>query len=231
MAARCCVLGWVLWCSIQNLAQASDATAADKPNAPRVSGKADTSPGPSVIPAIPLILPPAASGSGAAKETPVPPLEPGVTAPDFKARDLGGREVRLSDFTNQVVVLDFWATWCGPCLQSLPHTQLIAKRYRDRGVVVLANCTADTRVNFEKFVKANQGQYPDLRFTCDLHDRGTADYEERVSKKLYRVSGIPTQFVIGRDGKIVSVIVGFDEADHRLEEALAGLGVRANAIE
>ena len=62
--------------------------------------------------------------------------------------------------------------------------------------------------------------------TCDPNERGSATFEDRASSKLFGVGGIPTQFVIGRDGKVAEVIVGYEKGDHRLEDALAKLGVK-----
>jgi thiol-disulfide isomerase/thioredoxin len=155
---------------------------------------------------------------------PSSPLAPGALAPDFVSKDLAGKDVRISDAHGKIVVLDFWATWCGPCKASLPHTAEVAKRFKDQGVVVLANCTSDTRAHFDEFMQANREKYPDIRFLCDPHDRGSANYDERASRKLYGVQGIPTQFVIGRDGKIAAVIVGYGDGDHQLEDALVKLG-------
>lgn len=155
-------------------------------------------------------------------------LKDGEIAPDFVSIDTQGQERRLSEWKGKVVVLDFWATWCGPCVSSLPHTQEVAHRYKDQGVVVIANCTSDSRKNFEKFVKANQSKYQDLIFTSDPHERGTPTFGERASSKLYGVSGIPTQFIIGRDGKLVSSLVGYDEGEVRLEAVLSRAGVKVD---
>lgn len=156
-------------------------------------------------------------------------LETGAVAPDFMSKDLAGKEVRLADWKGKVVVLDFWATWCPPCRASLPHTQEVAKEYKDQGVVVLASCTSDTRVKFEEFVKTNQQKYADIVFTCDPNERGSATYADRASSKLYGVRGIPTQFIIGRDGKIVKTLVGYSTGDTRLEAALARAGIKVDA--
>ncbi len=169
------------------------------------------------------------SGS-TAPATPRPELlAAGTVAPDFTAKDLAGKTLKLSDFKDKVVVLDFWATWCGPCMRSLPHTQEVAKEYKNQGVVVFADCTSDTRAAFEPWVKANQSKYPDITFACDPNDRGSDTFAERASSKLYKVSGIPTQYVIGKDGKIVASLVGFSEGDARLEAALAKAGVKVDA--
>lgn len=156
-------------------------------------------------------------------------LAPGAVAPDFTMRTVDGRELKLSDFKGKVVILDFWATWCGPCIASFPHTQALAAKYKDQDVVVLASGTSDTIAAFQKWIPANSPKYPDMIWAFDPHERGGATFEERASSKLYGVTGIPTQFVIGRDGKVGAVIVGNGgKDDARTEAALAALGVKVD---
>ena len=154
------------------------------------------------------------------------PLQPGVAAPDFVSKDATGQEIHLGKIKNKIVVLDFWATWCGPCMKSMPHTQEVAKKYKDQDVIVLAVCTSDTSANFAKWVAAKRSLYPNISFTCDPNERGSATYDDRAAQKLYGVRGIPTQFVIGKDGKIAGTFVGYHDGDDRLEKALAKLGVK-----
>ena len=156
-------------------------------------------------------------------------LGAGAVAPDFVMRTVDDKEVRLSDFKDKIVILDFWATWCGPCIASFPHTQEIAKKYADQGVVVLASGTSDTIAKFKEWIPKNSPKYPDMVWAFDPNERGSATFEERASQKLYHVVGIPTQFVIGRDGKIAATIVGNGgKDDARTEAALATLGVKVD---
>ena len=174
------------------------------------------------------IKPSPASGK---PEAPRPALlATGATAPDFAMRDVNGKEVHLTDFKGKVVILDFWATWCGPCIRSFPHTQKIAAKYKDQDVIVLASGTSDTIAAFKKWIPANQPKYPDMRFVFDPNERDSPTFEKRASASLYGVTGIPTQFVIGRDGRVVASIVGNDgESDPRTEGALALAGVKVDA--
>ncbi len=173
---------------------------------------------------------PAAAAGAAAAPPPPATLAAGATAPDFVSVDVDGKEVRLTDFKDKIVILDFWATWCGPCIASFPHTQKVAAKYKDQGVVVLAAGTSDTIKAFKEWIPKHQPKYPDLVFVFDRNERGAATFEERASAKHYRVQGIPTQFVIGRDRKIVAAIVGNGgEGDARTEAALAKLGVKVDA--
>ena len=146
-------------------------------------------------------------------------------APDFEGQDLDGKYVKLSDYRGKVIVLDFWATWCGPCKASLPHTQKVALHYQDQDVVVLANCTSDTRKAFEAWVEHNQANYPNIVFNHDAAEKGP----ERASRKLYGVGGIPQQFVIGKDGKVAAVVEGYMAGEVLLEGALAKAGVQVDA--
>ena len=109
-------------------------------------------------------------------------LQPGAQAPDFVSRDRSGAEVRLSGLRGKVVVLDFWATWCGPCVASMPHVQEVAQQHAD-DVVVLAVCTSDTRKKFEAWMDAKSAKFGNIRFTCETHERGSDTFEERASSK------------------------------------------------
>ncbi len=160
---------------------------------------------------------------------PAATLRAGDVAPDFAMQDVDGRTVRLSDYKGKVVVLDFWATWCGPCIASFPHTQELAKKYKDQDVVVLASGTSDTIAKFKEWIPKNSPKYPDMVWVFDPNERDSATFEERASKKLYHVVGIPTQFVIGRDGKIAGVVVGNGgKEDARTEFFLAAAGVKVD---
>ncbi|HLP25362.1 MAG TPA: redoxin domain-containing protein, partial [Acidobacteriota bacterium] len=171
---------------------------------------------------------PAAPGGMTAAQR-IPTLGTGDVAPDFAMQDITGREVKLSDFKDKVVILDFWATWCGPCIASFPHTQKIAAKYKDQGVIVVASGTSDTIAKFKEWIPKNQPKYPDLQFFFDANERGSPTFEQRASNRLYHVVGIPTQFVIGRDGKIAATIVGNGgDGDARTEAALASVGVKVD---
>jgi hypothetical protein len=104
----------------------------------------------------------------------------------------------------------------------MPHTNEVAARYKDQGVVVLASCTSDPRAAFEAWVKKNQATYPEILFSHDPQERGA----DRASRKLYGVGGIPQQFIIGRDGKIAALCTGYLKGEVLLEAALAQAGIK-----
>ena len=156
-------------------------------------------------------------------------LGAGAVAPEFSSVDLGGKQVRLADYRGQVLILDFWATWCSPCIASMPHTQEVAAKYADQGVAVLAVCTGDKRPKFEDWVKLKAKSYPAMRFTFDPHEQGTPAEKERASFALYGVPAIPAQFIIDPAGKIVATTDGYVPGDTRLEAALAKAGIKVES--
>lgn len=146
-------------------------------------------------------------------------LADGTQAPDFTANDKDGHPVKLSDFRGKTVVLDFWATWCGPCQVSLPHTTALAKQYADKGVTVLAVNVWDTPEAFQGWLPKHP-EYSSLKFAIDP----STSQAKGIATGLYGVSGIPTQYVIGKDGRIVKSIVGYEAGSTALEDALKAAG-------
>ena len=148
-------------------------------------------------------------------------LSVGTAAPDFAATTPDGKTVHLSDFKGKAVVLDFWSTWCGPCQMSMPHLEKVYEQVKDKDVAVLGVCVWDDKPAYDKWVTAKNGVY---NFPT-AYDSAGRDNGTSVASHLYNVSGIPTQYVIDKDGNVAASLVGYDEGDNRLETALGKLGV------
>jgi peroxiredoxin len=150
----------------------------------------------------------------------------GVVAPDFTVTDPSGKPLHLADYRGKVVILDFWATWCHPCLEWMAKAEDIAQRYQDQGLVVLASATFDAPKNVDAWLRQNRSRYPHVTFASDPAGGGKgANNDNAVARKLYGVRSLPTQFVIGRDGRIVSRALGYEGDESPLEEALATAGL------
>lgn len=113
-------------------------------------------------------------------------------APDFKLADVEGRELKLSDFKGQVVLLNFWATWCGPCKIEMPWFIDFQRKYKDQGFTVLAVSLDDGWEPVRPFVKEFK-----LNFPVVLGDDDVAD-------SFGGIAALPTTLIIDKDGVIVS---------------------------
>ena len=142
-------------------------------------------------------------------------LTAGTPAPDFTVQDKSGASVKLSDYRGKVVVLDFWATWCGPCQMSLPHTNEVAEKFAAKGVVVLAVNVFDTKEAFKGWLPQHP-EYSAIKFALDPAGRSP----DSIASKLYHVSGIPTQYVIDKNGKIFQSFVGYGGPTTELADAI-----------
>jgi len=118
-------------------------------------------------------------------------------APDVKLKGMDDKQVTLAQFKGQVVILDFWATWCGPCRASLPHLQELYEAKKGDGVKVFAVDQQEEKDVVQKFINETKLTVPVL-----------LDTDAQVGQKYY-VSGIPQTVVIGKDGKVKKVLVGF----------------------
>jgi len=122
---------------------------------------------------------------------------PGL-APDFTLKTIDGQEITLSKLKGKVVLLDFWATWCGPCRESIPHLIQLYKAYRENGfeMIGISLDKGDAAV-VRNFARSVDIPYPIVVAT------------EEVARD-YRVTSIPTTFFIDKEGKIREKISGFN---------------------
>ena len=120
----------------------------------------------------------------------VPAIAPASSAPDLTLRTMEGPNLRLQEQRGQVVMINFWATWCGPCRQEMPHLNRLFEKYRASGFVLLGvNVDDDPRNAAE--VAAKLG----VKFPMLL------DTDRKVSH-LYDLSSMPSTLLIDRDGKV-----------------------------
>jgi thiol-disulfide isomerase/thioredoxin len=124
----------------------------------------------------------------------------GTRAPDWELADLNGKMIKFSDFRDKVVILDFWATWCVPCREEIPHFVELQKQYGAKGLAIVGVSLDQQGPNIVKqFVKEFGVNYPVVMAS----DKVVADYGG--------IEGVPTTFIIDKKGRIVGKHVGYEE--------------------
>jgi peroxiredoxin len=123
-------------------------------------------------------------------------------AADFDLPSLDAEErVSLSEFRGDVVYLSFWASWCIPCREEMPHLQSLWRNHRDQGFQVIGINVDEDPEEALAFAREYGIEFPLVR-----------DVDREVSKQ-YRVAGYPSHFIVGRDGRVHFSALGFSEDD------------------
>ena len=142
----------------------------------------------------------------------------GNLAPDFSLRDLDNNAVSLADYKGSVVLMNFWATWCGPCMLEMPHLQAMYDDLKDQGFVVLSVSTDDARdaSKVKPLVRAKKLTFPVVL------DKDTA-----VVSQYNPAKTLPYTVLIDRTGRVAKVHQGYNPGDEtamraEVEALLAG---------
>jgi peroxiredoxin len=139
------------------------------------------------------------------------PIAPSQPAPDFTLRTMDGKNLRLQELRGRVVLVNFWATWCGPCRQEMPHLNRLYDKYKGSGFVMLG-------VNIDDEPDKAIGVATKL----GLHFPVLLDSEKKVSR-MYDLNTMPSTVVIDRDGRVRYVHRGYrdgyeDNYDKQIRE-------------
>ena len=132
------------------------------------------------------------------------PISQGIKAADFTLNDLAGQPLKLSEYQGKVVILDFWATWCGPCVKEIPHFNDLSAEFGDSGLVVLGlSVDRDGAIAVNKFKEKNPLNYRVAISNEELYNT----YQQYLPPD--ERGGIPFTFVIDKQGVIRQHFVGY----------------------
>ena len=166
-------------------------------------------------PGVTKVVPPTAkAGQAQPKEPPMhdPRLVPGARPFTLAAKDLSGKPLSLAQYRGKVVLMDFWATWCGPCVGEMPNVIAAYKKYHAQGFDIVGISLDQSRPALTAFIKKNQMLWRQV-----FDGKG---WNSAVPQQ-YGVTAIPFGLLIGRDGKIAAVDVRGPALTAALKRALA----------
>lgn len=137
-------------------------------------------------------------------------LSPGAVAPDFTLTQPDGTSLTLSDLRGHVVLVDFWASWCGPCMAEMPTVKALYAKYRDKGLRVLGVSMDHVRGAWTKSIEKNNLSW--------LHVSSLKGMQKCPVAQLYQVYGIPQLYIIGKDGRIIAKNLRGEDLKQKIDE-------------
>lgn len=139
-------------------------------------------------------------------------LVPGRQFPDFEEKDINGKPLAISNYKGKVVLVDFWATWCMPCVLEMPKIQEAYKKYHDKGFEVVGVSLDQDKEHLEQFLKQKGIPWPQF-----FDGQG---WTNKLAVK-YGVEQTPTGYLLDRTGKIIGKPTPQDDLDSEVAQALA----------
>ena len=138
-------------------------------------------------------------------------MRPGQTAADLSLPDLNGKITTLSELKGKVVLIDFWASWCGPCRRNNPHLSKLYKKYHEKGLEIFGVSLDDDVNSWKKAVKHDR-----LDWIQVIDDKGW----DSAAARLYGVDMIPSSFLLDRHGVIQTVNAEGPELENSVRDLL-----------
>jgi peroxiredoxin len=139
-------------------------------------------------------------------------LKPGAAFPDFEEKDLDGKALSLSQYKGKVVLVDFWATWCGPCVGELPNVLQTYKKYHDKGFEIVGISLDRSEDSLKKFIKEKE-----MTWRQYFDGKG---WQTKLAEK-YGINSIPATYLLDTEGKIIAKGLRGDDLEKEVEKALA----------
>jgi peroxiredoxin len=121
-------------------------------------------------------------------------LRTGIKAPDFKLTDITGKNIALSDYKGQFVFINFWATWCSPCIKNIPEENKLFQEYNNKGIVFLNVCIDLDTGKWRKFI--NDNNFQGIHLIC------SGDWIDLIQKSYY-INTIPHYTLVNKNGEII----------------------------
>ena len=140
-------------------------------------------------------------------------LKVGTTFPDFSEKDLAGKSLSIANYKGKIVMIDFWATWCGPCVGELPNVQAVYKKYHSQGFEIIGVSLDKDKSALNNFLKKN------TTMTWQQFFDGNG-WQNKLSTK-YGINSIPATYLLDGEGKIIAKDLRGEALEAAVAAALA----------